>query len=298
MTTNRTPTSLGAGSTCDEVRELLSAYSDDELPPRLTAAVSAHLAGCDACARDLEGLRRNAVLLRQVLPPPASPDVLRARVRAAIRDAQSEPRDSTEPPGAPLRRRASWAWLTAAGVAVAATSSAITLAVTRVPRPAPVAAVAPVATVATVAHEAVRSHIRSLMADRMIAVASTDQHTVKPWFNGRVDFSPDVLRLDSLGFPLLGGRVDNVGDHAVAAIVYGRGKHLIDVFTWPDSLGASAGADTAVVTERGYHVLHWTGDGMECWAVSDVAVPDLREFADAWRRASESPRSDPPARRP
>ncbi len=130
----------------------------------------------------------------------------------------------------------------------------------------------------------VQRHIGSLMSGRTIEVASSDQHTVKPWFNGRVDFSPDVPLLDSLGFPLLGGRVDTVGNRPVAALVYGRRQHLINVFTWPASQAGSLAAASAIVTERGYHTLHWTDDDMEFWAVSDVAVPDLRMFAEAYAR--------------
>jgi anti-sigma factor RsiW len=108
---------------------------------------------------------------------------------------------------------------------------------------------------------------------------------VKPWFAGRTPFSPEVPRLDSLGYPLLGGRVDQVGDHAAAGIVYGLRKHYIDVYTWPaEARERTAKPDTVVRTERGYHTVHWIQGDMEYWAVSDVAEPDLRAFVTAFER--------------
>ncbi len=276
------------GIACHEVGELLSAYLDDELAPRRTAEVSAHLERCVDCRRDLARLRRTGDAIRQVLAPPATPDVLRARVRAAIREADPPAAGVRPGPEPASRRRRRWRWpaVAAAGLGIAVASSAITIAVLKRP-----AAAAP----ELAAHEAVQSHVRALMSGRMIDVASSDQHTVKPWFNGRVDFSPDVPRLDSLGFPLRGGRLDHVGDQPVAALVYGRRKHLIDVFTRPWATGARSIADTAVITERGYHVLHWAGNGMEFWAVSDLSVPDLRLFATAFARTaySEPPPGSP-----
>ena len=126
------------------------------------------------------------------------------------------------------------------------------------------------------------AHLRSLQLTHLTDVASTDQHTVKPWFVGKLDFAPAVVDLASEGFPLVGGRLDVVGGRSVAALVYGRRKHVINVFVWP-SEGSDAVARSGA--ERGYTWIRWTRGGMRFWAVSDVAASDLEEFA---RRLSAS----------
>jgi len=124
--------------------------------------------------------------------------------------------------------------------------------------------------------EIVASHARSLMANHALDVASSDQHTVKPWFNGKVDFSPVVADLSAQGFTLAGGRLDYVGQRPVAALVYTHRKHYINLYVWPtDRLDAQRGA-----TRQGYHLLHWTHDAMAYWAVSDVNPVDLAQFRD------------------
>jgi len=123
----------------------------------------------------------------------------------------------------------------------------------------------------------VSSHIRSLMASHLTDVASTDQHTVKPWFNGRLDFSPPVTDLATSGYPLIGGRLDYLRGRPVAALVYQRRKHLINVFTWPDERAADS--ETPPRTQKGYHVIHETHGGMAYWIVSDLNPEELSVFA-------------------
>jgi anti-sigma factor RsiW len=125
--------------------------------------------------------------------------------------------------------------------------------------------------------EVVSSHIRSLMASHLMDVASTDQHTVKPWFNGKLDFSPPVSDLSTSGYPLLGGRLDYLRGRPVAALVYQRRKHLINVFTWPEEGGVDSGAPPR--TQQGYHVIHETHGGMVYWIVSDLNPEELSAFA-------------------
>jgi anti-sigma factor RsiW len=114
------------------------------------------------------------------------------------------------------------------------------------------------------------------MPAHLTDVASNDQHNVKPWFNGRLDFSPSVPRLEDAGFPLLGGRLDYVRGRPVAAVVYGRRQHVINVFSWPAD--ASGDAPRTLSTSHGYNLLHWRTDGVEHWVVSDLNATELKQF--------------------
>ena len=121
----------------------------------------------------------------------------------------------------------------------------------------------------------VSGHVRSLMPNHLMDVPSSDSHTVKPWFNGKVDFSPPVKDLKADGFTLVGGRLDYLQDRTVAALVYQRRKHLINVFLWPSS---RADSGVTAETRQGYNLLHWTRSGFEYWAVSDLNLQELGEF--------------------
>jgi anti-sigma factor RsiW len=127
------------------------------------------------------------------------------------------------------------------------------------------------------AQDIVSSHIRSLMANHEMDVASSDQHTVKPWFDGKLDFSPPVKDLAPQGFPLIGGRLDYLGDRAVAALVFHRAKHVINLFIWPTREGDSEPAASPPI--NGYNLIHWSRGGMTFWAVSDLNERELMEFA-------------------
>jgi len=135
------------------------------------------------------------------------------------------------------------------------------------------------------AQEVVASHIRSLMGNHLEDVASTDQHTVKPWFDGKLDFSPVVNDFSAQGFPLVGGRLDYLDNRPVAALVYGRHKHYINLFVWPVSGGSDAGVQTTEA--QGYQVFHWTTAGMTYWAVSDVNGADLGQFVQLVQGGAE-----------
>jgi anti-sigma factor RsiW len=196
-----------------------------------------------------------------------APDVLRARIRSAI--AHSASAAEPAPTVAPRRQ---WARLLAAGLVIAVASSATTATVLR--RGVQSRAVA---------DELLASHVRSLMPGHLTDIVSTDQHNVKPWFNGRVDLSPPVPRLDSAGFPLVGGRIDYVSSRPVAVVVYTRRQHVINVYAWP-----STGDDEAVrpATSNGYHFVHWRSGQVESWAVSDLNASELAAFVALFRRGA------------
>jgi anti-sigma factor RsiW len=233
---------------CADCRDAINAYVDDELMPDEQRDVREHLASCVDCRREH--------------------DVLVATTRA-LREGLVRQPDALESASVPPHR--SWARLAAAGVMIAAASSALTFAVVRHP-----------SAERSATTDVLASHIRSLMPGHLVDVASTDQHNVKPWFNGRLDMSPAVPRLDSLGFPLVGGRLDYVTGRPVAVVVYGRRQHMINVFSWPTT-DASSLAPVAS-TENGYHLVHWRTGGTDVWAVSDLNLAELQQFVAAFQR--------------
>jgi anti-sigma factor RsiW len=134
--------------------------------------------------------------------------------------------------------------------------------------------------------EIVSGHVRSLMADHLTDVASSDKHTVKPWFDGKVDFSPAVVDLADHGFPLVGGRLEYLGNRSVAALVYARQKHFINLFVWPSS--HEERPDALKSPQHGFNVIHWDGSEMTYWAVSDLNPAELGEFAELLKQRTET----------
>jgi anti-sigma factor RsiW len=167
------------------------------------------------------------------------------------------------------RRRFGWLQLKWVPLGLAAGAAVIVLAVVMLPRLDSARQRAD--------EELVSAHIRSLMATHLVDVPSSDQHTVKPWFNGRLDFSPPVIDLAPRNFPLVGGRLDYLNDHAVAALVYQRRKHYINLFIRPGGSGRISEFRTAAL--RGYNIIAWSDSQMNFAAVSDLNAPELAEFA-------------------
>ncbi len=202
-----------------------------------------------------------------------APAGLKQRVRAAVRQASGVE-------AAPVRRSREPGWVLLRWLAPAVVVALVLLvALFGVIRPA---------AESQLASEVVSAHIRSLMANHLTDVASTDQHTVKPWFNGRVTFSPPGTDLSAQGFALVGGRLDVLAERPVAALIYQRRKHFINLFIWPAPDNARTGG--AFLVQRGYRLVHWAEGGMEYWAVSDVNRADLEEFARMLRAPMPEPR--------
>jgi anti-sigma factor RsiW len=193
-----------------------------------------------------------------------APKELRQRIKAELR-SQIET--------APRWNFWNWNWLTTATTSVATACLALLLSLS-LTRPS---------AEQRLTQEIVSSNIRSLMADHMLDVVSTDQHTVKPWFNGKLDFSPPVKDLKAQEFPLIGGRLDYIGGRSVAALVFHRNKHVINLFIWPVNEKDSKPAVAASI--QGYNVIHWTNTGMTFWTVSDLNEKELMEFVQDYDTA-------------
>ena len=244
----------------DEIRELLHAYSDGELDLVDAREIEEHLRSCDEC----RGLQQQIRALREVLttgsPAYRAPSHLRRNVRAALRrEAKAEARNISF-----------WPALATATACLAIVLGLALFQTTRTSHND------------TIVNEVVANHVRSLLATHLVDVASSDQHTVKPWFDGKVDFAPEVHDFSMSGFPLVGGRLDYLDGKTVVALVYQRNKHPINVFIMP----ATGSSDTArgSSTRRGYNVLSWTYREMKYWAVSDLNENELGQFASLLAR--------------
>ena len=236
---------------CELVGRDLDAYLDRELDAASSVALREHVMACAACRRQLAQREALTKLVRGA-PYYSAPDRLRARVLAQSSRSNS------------VRRVLPWA---AAAVLALSVGAGMTLW--------------PSASSGgnVIADEVVSDHVRSLMANHLFDVQSTDQHTVKPWFLGKLDFSPPVVDLASIGFPLVGGRLDYLDGRPVAALVYQRQKHTLNLFISPQRDGTFAPASVRSV--RGFHIHHWTRAGMSFWVVSDLNDGELSEFTRA-----------------
>ncbi len=245
----------------------VDAYVDGELAPEEAQELEAHFKDCRDCARLHDARVALGAAIREQAPALRAPDGLRTRVRAALRTAAGTRATHRRVP--PLLWRS---LALAASLAVVAAGS-WRFALDRTHGEA-------------LTDQVLASHVRSLMAGHLTDVVSSDQHTVKPWFNGKLDFSPPVYDFLGRGFPLVGGRLDYLGGRPVAALVYGRRQHVINVFLWPAGHGPAGGL--AAVTRQGYHLLHWTTPDYAYWVVSDLGLPELRDFAGLVQRGDSA----------
>jgi anti-sigma factor RsiW len=240
--------------TCHEVGRLLDAYVDHELGPVESAALEEHLASCAACTRRVAERNSLGRLVRS-LPYHAAPPSLRAAIATPH-----------------TRSRFSSRLLAVAAAAIFVVSVGGVTAMRMVRARQSVEATS------TIAEAIVGSHVRALMADHLFDVQSTDQHTVKPWFLGKLDFSPPVEDLAGIGFPLVGGRLDYVAGRPAAALIYQRRQHTINLFVWPEPTGVAL---EEVRSVRGFQIRHWNRGGMSFWAVSDLNDAELGQFERA-----------------
>lgn len=238
---------------CELVTRELDAYVDGELTGAARHQVDSHLESCATCRR-LVGERAALGRLVRSAPYYGAPAALRTEVVALAARRQ--------------RRSSFRNWAAAAVVVLAVGTGLSLLRSTSNQRDA-------------VADEVVTGHLRSLMADHLVDVRSEDQHTVKPWFLGRLDFAPPVVDLAAIGFPLVGGRVDYLEGRPAAALVYQRRQHTINVFVSPGGDRRTAVTDLASI--RGFHVHHWTQGDLSFWAVSDLEDAELAAFVRALR---------------
>ncbi|HEY7424924.1 MAG TPA: anti-sigma factor [Gemmataceae bacterium] len=243
--------------TCDDLQSLLHGYVDGELDLVRHLDIEQHLAGCPECARACQRLHVLRSALRDSGSSFAPPPDLRRRLETALRDLDGS---------RPLRRRP-WGWLALAAAAMVLFALGFLLRAW------------PASEDNRLAREVVANHVRSLMLDEhLFDVKSSDRHTVKPWFHGKVDFAPAVHDFAEEGFPLAGGRLDYLDNHAAAALIYHRRKHVINLFLWPSPPAANEGPHA--LTRQGYNLLHWSRGGLTYWAVSDLNAAELRTFAD------------------
>ena len=263
---------------CEEIKNLMDAYLDAELDPVTSQKVEQHLRDCPKCEQAYEVETAMAHAISQAVPYYKAPLELRERIQVSLREAigVSTSRGAAGVGPLPGRRPEAvrrgvffdmpWNWLALAAAIVLAAIVASSF-LPRVRQPG---------ADQFLATQLIASHVRSLMADHLTDVASSDQHTVKPWLDVKLDFAAPVVDLSGDGFPLIGGRLDYLDNHSVAALVYQRRKHFINLFIWPTTPADSK--EQKMVEHQGYHLVHWFDGDFTYWAVSDVSVGDLQNL--------------------
>ena len=252
---------------CQDCRDFLDAYLDNELDAATAIRIQQHLHECPECQEALRSRQALQTLLRREELRFEPPSELRDRVTRVLASpgrgiaaVQSPPRTARIIPlfvplaiAAALALCAGIAWFNAGALLRPAAAELLVAEITS-------------------------SHIRSLLADHLLDVTSSDQHTVKPWFAGKIQYSPPVKDLSAAGFKLAGARLEYINSKDVAALVYLYNKHIINLFVWPLTEKGNPGEST--FTRDGYNLVHWEKDGMTYWAVSDVALDVLKKFSD------------------
>jgi anti-sigma factor RsiW len=241
-------------SACPDKELLLHAYADGELDAGNVLSLESHLTACPACAGELAAIGQVKETLADARPGWPAPEGLAARIDAAFQ-ADLAP--------APRRGPSLENWALSGAIAALAASLAVFAFLPRGP---------------SLENQLVEAQVRSLQAQHLTDVATSDRHTVKPWFNGKIDFAPPVVDLASDGYPLVGGRLDHLDGHPAAALVFRRRAHVINLFVWP----GEAPAAPMVEKREGYSLVRWGAGGLDFWAVSDVESADLQGFQRAF----------------
>lgn len=239
---------------------LVEAYLDDELDAAERAAIERHLAECADCTNRYARLSKQKGDVKQAAGYYKAPAELQESIRRGLRREAGEAKRIATAPWRPLAIAASLLLI------VSASWNAVQMR-TR-------------ATEAGLPDTVLNDHLRSLIGTHLLDVPSSDQHTVKPWFAGKLDFSPDVRDLANQGFPLVGGRLEYLEGRRIAALVYHRRQHVINLFIWP--VGSSP-RDESAISRNGYNLRHWASGPMTYWAVSDVSAPELETLRNLYR---------------
>jgi anti-sigma factor RsiW len=246
---------------CVESRLFLHAHADGELDIANSLELERHLKTCAACVAEEKSVRSLKAALQQSSLRYRAPDSLRKEIRQMARASGSETRPR------PFLSLRLWKWLAFSATAVAMLTILWRSGTSERDQ---------------VLNEAVASHVRSLMAEHLTDVASSDQHTVKPWFNGKLDFAPDVKDFAAEGFALVGGRLDYLNGRPVAALVYGHNKHFINGFVWPT--GSTSRRKAALEHRRGYSVINLERNGLHYCFVSDLNEKEMAELSNLFER--------------
>jgi anti-sigma factor RsiW len=256
---------------CDDSRVYLPAYVDDELGVAESLLVQKHLSRCEDCRRTLDQQQALRTALRDPdLAARPSADFSK-RLQAAVRQAAKEEARSQRPSWLETMRFGSFRWIPAAIALILTVTLGGLFVMSRMRTSQD----------QLIARAVLAGHIRSLQANHLVDVPSSDRHTVKPWFQGKLDFSPPVPDLSELGWTLIGGRLDYLDGRPVAALIYKRRMHNINVFLWPNH----SSADDAIRQEdaQGYQILHWNGAETTYWVVSDLNSAELLQLGRALR---------------
>ena len=245
--------------TCDEAEILLHALIDGELDAGHAREVEDHIAGCPRCAAALRDYREMSKAVASADLRYTAPPALRRRIEASLPQAK-----------APSRRAVLRGFAMGSAVSAIAATGLVAIVLRHDDQ-------------SRITSEIVSAHLRSLQAGHLIDVVSTDQHTVKPWFNGKLDVSPPVVDLTAQGFTLVGGRLDYLDARAIGAVVYRRRQHIINLFVAQTANTERKAA--SMENLQGFNVRHWSQQGMNFWAVSDIGADELNEFGAKFEAA-------------
>jgi anti-sigma factor RsiW len=250
---------------CQECHDFIDPYIDNELDVAAAILVRQHLRDCSQCQQLLESRKALGALLNNLQLQFQVPDSLPRKIQSALAALTPSARHRSG-------ERSVIPWFTVPLALAAALAVVFGLQFLNQ------RGMSDRSGSNTLVEEVISSHVRSLLAAHLLDVPSTDQHTVKPWFDGKLKFSPPVQDFTAQGFRLIGGRLDYINGREVAALVYQRNKHIINLFIAPSESGRTEAVQS--FTKDGYNVLHWDRDGFEFWAVSNVNAGDLMAFAD------------------